>query len=107
LKHPTYRIQPAASRDIRSHVDRLLAEAGPETAVNFVDSARASFERLATAPGIGSPIQSSDPTFAGLRKWPIDGFPRVRFFYVARRHGVDIVRVLHAASDWHAMFDAD
>jgi plasmid stabilization system protein ParE len=78
LKHPTCRIQPAASRDISSHVDRLLAEVRPEITVSFVDSARASFERLAKAPGIGPPIQSSDPTFAGLRKWRIDGVPRIR-----------------------------
>jgi toxin ParE1/3/4 len=104
---PQYRLRPAAGRDLNQHADYLLAEAGPETALNFVDCARSSFDRLAGSSGMGSPVRSANPALAGLRKWRIDGFPKVLIFYATRDRGIDILRLLHASSDWEALFDAD
>jgi plasmid stabilization system protein ParE len=103
----TFRVLPAAAEDLKHHADRFLAEAGADTALKFVDNARFCFTRLAEAPGMGAPINSRSRALAGIRKWHVDGFPKLLTFYVVGDHTIDIVRVLHAASDWHGLLDLD
>jgi toxin ParE1/3/4 len=39
------------------------------------------------------------PSLRRVRRWPVSGFERWLIFYLPRRDGVDIVRVLHGARD--------
>jgi toxin ParE1/3/4 len=107
LSRPGYALRPAAGRELRENADYLRVHAGPEEAVRFVDAARRSFARLAERPGIGSRVPTRNPQLVGLRKWRVEGFPRILIFYLPQGSGVRIIHLLHAAADWQAFFDAD
>jgi toxin ParE1/3/4 len=50
-------------------------------------------------------VKSSNRTLADLHKWQVDGFENLLIFYTVRDGCVEVSRVLHAASDWWALFD--
>ena len=49
-------------------------------------------------PGIGSPRYAAVLNLAGLRFWPVKGFPQL-VFYIERDMQLHIWRVLHAQRD--------
>lgn len=100
-------VAPAARRDLDRHVLWLHAEAGPETATRLAKAAIATFAKLALTPGLGTPIPTPDPELAGLRKWRIDGFPDLLFFYRAIPTGIEVLRLLHGSQDWWSLFELD
>lgn len=102
-----YEVRRAARHDLNTYSDHLLAEAGAETMLRFVDMARQSFGSIAEMPGRGSPVESADFRLTGMRKRRVDGFPRVLIFYIQKADAIQIVRVLHSAQDWQTLFDAD
>ena len=73
-------------------------------AERFLLAADAAFSRLAGNASFGAPVETSHPKLAGLRKWPVAGFPNLLIFYQPIRGGVSIARVIHAARDWPGMF---
>lgn len=102
-----FRIRPAARRDLEAYTDYLTAEAGNDVAQRFIDNGQMSFAALAATPGLGPPVPSRDVRLTGLRKWRIDGFPKLLVFYIPTSSNIQIVRVLHAAQDWTTLLDAD
>jgi toxin ParE1/3/4 len=107
LSLPTAEASLQARRDIRHHVLWLREEADALTASRFADQAISSFQKLTEAPGMGSPVPTANPALFGIRKWRIEGFPRYLILYRANDSGVEVIRVLHAAQDWWAMFDVN
>lgn len=104
---PAARIAPAARRDLDAQADWFGTEADVDTARRFARSAAATFAKLAADPGLGSPIDIARPGLRGLRKWRVQGFPRLLIFYVEIAGGVRIVRVIHDAQDWMARLRSD
>jgi toxin ParE1/3/4 len=102
-----YQIRPEAQRDLDAHGLYLASKGGLHLAMRFVDSARASFTALGDTPHMGGKIQSRNLAFAHLRKWRVSSFANYLIFYLPLDNGADILRVLHAASDWWALFDLD
>lgn len=96
-------IRKAAQNDLDALTDYYLAEAGSETASRFVEQARASFLALTRNPGLGPTVGAKSSSLTGLRKWRIDGFPKVLIFYQPIGGGVRIVRVVHSAADWWSL----
>ena len=92
--------RPAARRDLIDHFVYLATNADEATADRFIASTEASFAALAEEPQMGSPLTPRSPELAGLRKWRVSGFDNFLIFYLPRKNGVSIVRVLHAARDW-------
>lgn len=66
-----------------------------------------TFAKLAISPKKGPAIGSRNLRLAGLRKWRVDGFPKVLIFYTPIVDGVRIIRVTHAAQDWWSLLDVD
>ena len=83
----------------------FIAEDHPEAAQRFLDAAERAFDRLGEFPEIGSPRTSVDPSFAGLRLWPVPGFEKFRICYVPRHDHIDVLRVLHGARDSERFFE--
>ena len=102
-----FRIRAAARRDLEAYGDHLAAKAGVDVAQRFIDSGQRSFAAIATATGLGPSAATRDIRLAGLRKWRVDGFPKILIFYIPEKSAVRIVRVLHSAQDWTTLFDAD
>jgi toxin ParE1/3/4 len=99
------RVPGAAQRDLDQHTDYLLAKAGPDTAGRFIEQARASFNALAQTPGMGPIVEVSDTRLSGLRKWRVEGFPKILIFYLPTGKRIRIIRVLHTAADWWSLLD--
>lgn len=89
------------------HFVYLAEHAELDTAERFLTSADASFESLATHPLIGLPLTVRNPALTGIRKWRIKGFENHLIFYISRKDGISIVRVLHAAQDWWSLLGID
>lgn len=93
----------AARRDLVQHFVYLAENAGLDTAERFLANAERYFTELAQQPEMGSPLTLKRPELAGLRKWRVPDFENFLIFYVPRRHGISLVRVLHAAQDWWSL----
>lgn len=99
--------RPAARRDLISHYIYLAGEASEATADRFLTNAEASFNALAIHPKMGAQLVLRHPELQGLRKWHVNDFDKFLIFYLPRRKGVSVVRVLHAAQNWWALLDIE
>ena len=91
---------PQAKRDAFEIVSYLVLEAGEETAMRFVANLEKSLTALDTQPGMGSPRwRWAHPKLAGIRHWPVTGFPNYLVFYRSTESGIFVVRILHGARD--------
>lgn len=61
----TYRVLPAANRDLDEQADYLATNASLETALRFYDAAHSTFEKIAQMPGIGERRDSAQSRLAG------------------------------------------
>jgi toxin ParE1/3/4 len=105
LKVRFAQINPAARRDVDEYVLWLHNEAGPDTAGRFAKAVLYTFGKLAEAPALGPLVPTSAPYLTALRKWKVDGFPKLLIFYRPSADGIEVIRVLHGAQDWWAMLD--
>ena len=92
--------RPAARRDLVAHYVYLAEHAGESVADRFLKQAEVSFAGLTENPEIGAQLHLQRPELANLRRWPVQDFEQFLVFYLPRRNGVSIVRVLHTAQDW-------
>ena len=60
---------------------------------------------LAAMPELGERQVFKRADLADLRAWQVRGFENYLIFYRPIEHGVEIVRVLHAARDIAAIFE--
>jgi toxin ParE1/3/4 len=54
-------------------------------------------------PGIGASYEHEHPALAGLRVFPISRFKKYLVFYRPVADGIEILRVLHGARDFHGL----
>ena len=91
-------ISPAAEADLNIITDFYLAEAGVEIAAAFLTAWDRCVDHLAAFPASGSPRLAEKLAIAGLRVWPVKGFPQLAL-YIETAQGLTIQRVLHSARD--------
>lgn len=53
-------------------------------------------------PRAGSLKLFDAPEFAGVRSWPVEGFPNHLIFYLPLADGIDVLAVMHGARDIEA-----
>lgn len=87
-----------ALRDVDEAVAWYVAEADPDTALRFIDALERAYTHISDHPAAGSPRMAHELNLAGLRFWPLAGFPFL-VFYVEQSSHVDVWRVLHAHRD--------
>ena len=100
-------VSQAAHRDLDDCIVWLRGEADPATATRFAMAAIQTFQKLSETPHLGPAISSANPHLAGIRKWRVQGFPKMLIFFRPLPGGVEIIRVLHAAQDWWSLLDFD
>ncbi len=88
-----------ARRDLVEIFGYYAREAGHDTARRFFVQADATFERLATMPGLGARFEPGTSASTDLRFSPIARFKNYLVFYRPIEGGIEIVRVLHGARD--------
>jgi len=94
----------AALRDLNERA-KFIQRDSPDAAIRFLAAAEASFQLLAGTPELGEQQEYRHQRLTGLRAWQVRGFENYVIFYRPVEHGVEIVRVLHAARDIAAIFE--
>lgn len=89
----TYRLTPAAQRDLSSIWDYTEQRWDAFQAETYLLEIRAAIERVADDPRRGRPC---DEVREGYRRYSIGSH---LLFYVERAQGVDVIRVLHQRMD--------
>lgn len=89
----TYRLTPAAQRDLSSIWDYTREQWGGNQAETYVLEIRNAIERIAEMPDRG---QAVDEIRAGYRRYASG---RHLIYFIARRDGVDVIRILHQRMD--------
>lgn len=96
----------AAREDILRQFRYYLVEKNvPDVAGRFLDAVKSAVDMLRRTPGIGSPKHLANPLLAGLRSWPVPGFPSVRVYYIYAGDELRVVRVLHGKRDIHPLLE--
>jgi toxin ParE1/3/4 len=96
---PTYTVRAQAWREVSKDVAYLEERAGIEVAERFLVSLRATWEQLAAMPHLGPVYGFQRPGLRRIRQWHVRGFENWLIFYLPKRNGVDIVRVIHGSRD--------
>ena len=89
----TYRLTPAAHRDLSSIWDYTQERWDLAQAEVYVTEIRAAIERIAGHPSRG---RRCDEIREGYRRYPIGSHV---VFYVESPVGVDVIRILHQRMD--------
>ena len=79
--------------DILKQFLRLLDENAVSAGNQFIEAVAATVSTLPKVPTMTVRVRR-DLRLSNLRKWPVEGFERIRIYYVARGEGVRILRVL-------------
>ncbi len=89
----------SATRDVEAAAEHYyLSESPAANTQRFLTAVEEAYLHISRLPASGSPHYGQVLGIAGLRSWPIKGFPYRAFYIEADRH-IDIVRVLHTARD--------
>ena len=96
-------IRPQADRDIDEIAEHIF-ETDPAAALRFLDNVYETMKKLASMPSLGSPCEFTSRAFANLRTWPVRKFKKHIIFFQPLDDGVEVIRVLHGARDYPALF---
>lgn len=89
----TYRLTPAAKRDLSSIWDYTQERWDANQAETYVTEIRAAIERIATNPDRG---RTCNEIRQGYRRYSIGSH---LIFYVDKADSVDVIRILHQRMD--------
>lgn len=104
----TFFIRSHARADILRQYEYYLIEKDAEAAaVRFVAAVQAAVKQVCNQPGIGTPKALANRRLAGLRSWPVKGFPEMRIYYIAGVDAVRVIRVLHGRRDIDPLLEAE
>ncbi len=98
-------LSAAADADLLNAHAYYLEVAGDKVAEDFMQQADTALLHLQSFPGTGSNRYAQMSPHAHLRFWTLKRFPYA-VFYIERDTVIDIVRVLHQASDIPFHLDA-
>jgi len=88
-------VQQAAEQDILLQIEWYMDGDLPKVAARFSAAAIDAIKALARRPMAGPPRPVLNPQLAGLRSWPVKGFPAFRVYYLVREEVLIVVRVLN------------
>jgi plasmid stabilization system protein ParE len=93
-------LRTAAREDILRQYSYYLIEKNAALAADrFLEAMQSAIEMLCRNPEAGAPRLLLNPILAGLRSWPVHGFPAMRIYYLYAGKELRIVRVLHGKRD--------
>ncbi len=93
-----YALRPQAREDRRIEVRYYQHEAGAKVAAKLVDALGKALDEIRRHPGIGCRVLGVELGVAGMRTWPIKGFP-LSFWYFEREIQIDIARLVGQRQD--------
>lgn len=92
-----------AKKDIADLAHYYRVEAGLTVAKRFAENIRAAMKAIASYPQMGAVLGLTGRE-RDIRRWHIEGFPRLLILYRPTKTGVAIIRVLDAGRDIADLF---
>lgn len=96
-------IAPKADEDIDRHFNHIVSES-LDAAVKFYDAMFQTFDELLSMPLMGRESEYRSPKLSDMRQWRVKGFTKYLIFYRPLSDGIEIIRILHGASDLESSF---
>lgn len=87
-----------ATQDVEEAVKYFRSATNAAQSQRFVDALEEAYQHIARLPGTGSPRYGHQLRIAGLRSWPVKGFPYV-VLYTEQESNINVHRILHTARD--------
>lgn len=101
-------VRTSAREDVlRQYSYYLIEKDAPRAAERFLEAVQTAVEALCRTPRAGSPRVLEDPALAGLRSWPVSGFPALRIYYTHGGDELRILRILHGKRDIKASLEEE
>jgi toxin ParE1/3/4 len=91
-------VSPQAQREIRQAAAYYRSEGGDVLALKWTAGIEHALKHVSRHAMSGSTRYAMLLKLAGLRFWPVRGFPHL-IFYVERESQIDVWRVLYASRD--------
>jgi toxin ParE1/3/4 len=98
-------VRPASRNDQLELAEYYDADAGEEIGSRFVQACDRGFERLAQFPVSGTLVRYKHPKLEGCRFILVPDFEKILIFNRSLPERVEIVRILHGASDIEGALD--
>ena len=73
----------------------------------FRERFRETVKSLCLSPNLGERCSFRNPRTKGMRMWLVDGFSNYLIFYRIHGETLQIMRVIHGARDYVAMFNGE
>ena len=89
------------------NLSAFIADNNEEAAQTFLDACDATFRFLAKNKFAGSVRTFENQLLNEVRMWRIKGFEKYLVFYTPTSTGIRILHVLHSATDYNRVFDAN
>ena len=99
-------ILPLARSDLYE-IGCYLSERDLAVSKRFNRAVDRTLQYLLDAPESGERRDYSNPAYANVRIWRVDGFPNHLIFYRANETDLTVVRVIHGARDYDTMFNEE
>lgn len=96
-------IRPKARRDLKQILVYYLENAGLEVAKRFRAAVTETLEQLAQQPGLGAPRKVRRAEFREVRMWRVTKFEAYLIFYIPRKDGIAVERLIHASQDYRRL----
>ena len=101
-----FSLSPEAWGDL-DEIHACIAADNPSAADQVLEAAFSTFSHLAQRPELGRLRRFSHSLLTDFRSFGVRGFTNYVIFYRSRAAQVEIVRVLHGAQDFDAIFGSD
>jgi toxin ParE1/3/4 len=76
----------------------------PALRLNVYDAINAAFDLLASHPFAGPTCEFPEPDLRDVRFWPVKKYRNYVVLYRPLNDGVEVIRVIHAATDMRRAF---
>jgi len=98
------RYEARANQDIEEIFD-YLDQRSEIAADRFYDAVNKTVQQLLSMPELGERCQFRNPLTKGMRVWQVSGFSNYLLFYRVQNDALQILRVIHGARDYAAIFN--
>jgi len=102
----THYILDDADQDL-SEIADYFDEHCEGVSLRFRERFQETVKRLCRSPNIGERCQFRNPRTQGMRMWLVSGFSNYLIFYRVQGSMLQILRVIHGARDYAAMFNEE
>ena len=96
--------KPEARLDI-AEIGFYFTQRDPNVESRFYQELDKTIQMLAESPNLGERCRFRNPETKGMRIWQVSKFSNYLIFYLPKDDLLEVVRVIHGARDYAAIFD--